>query len=397
MIALLATSVITLFATSTAAEEWEYGSGLKSELTFLHEFVNYEFDPDREHDWERGLMSASGLRFSYGSTSKHRLFQRHDILLNTGLGGGWRFMTHVRRYGTDHRSDDESSADLGFQKAVVSNISLCVYSDLYHAKDQIDGSIGVLATSVDRENYAQVLFVWDDLIWDARNCDGGDSDRLPLGLSWLARYTLGRWEAFTSGKLSAGFKRRYDDTHLSPDLRYQERRINDASVKLIRRTGDSSRWEAVISHYRFRDGRRYGDPGRNYDYRNEVTHGILRCLLPWRETYRVRLEAHGVGQVRRSDGFRRFRYERSEVMPAVFVTRSFGRNGVELGYFGAVYGWDYDDWDDAQDFSRDDYIDKMKIGWSYAFNKRSWVQMSLSHVVSLSNFGGGNMQYVVMF
>jgi len=394
LLALLVSLLILSF--SANAGEWEYGEGFDDELIFLHEFVNYEIDPDWRREWDRTLFSASGMRYSYGSVSKHTLFERSDVLINRDLGDGWGFRTHVRRYGATHRSDDEFSAFLGFRKSIAPALSLCLESDLSPDKDTVDGSFGVLVADKGDANYARLLFVWDDLTWDARNGEGGDSDRLPLGLSWLARYERGPWELFLSGKYTLGYDRNYPDVSRSPDLLGHERQMNEADMRLSRLFKNGVRCEAEVSLYHFDDSRGYRDYSLDYSYLNTVSHGALRCLIP-RGGNRIRLEAHGVRQFRRSDGSHDFRYDRREIMPAAFVSRAAGKHTVEIGYLSSVFDWEYDGYDGTPDHYRNDYIDKMKIGWTYEFNKRARIQFSLSHVVSISNFGGGNGQYVMVF
>jgi len=92
-----------------------------------------------------------------------------------------------------------------------------------------------------------------------------------------------------------------------------------------------------------------------------------------------------------------YSYRRRELLPAVFAARSLGDHEVELGWFGSAYDWDYDAVAAVGDYERNDYIDKVKLGWTYVFGEKSRIHLSLSHVVRLDNFGGGNAQYLLAF
>jgi len=113
--------------------------------------------------------------------------------------------------------------------------------------------------------------------------------------------------------------------------------------------------------------------------------------------YTARAELHGIKQYGRARGRKNYHYNRKECLPAFFISRPGKAHAFEIGYFGSFYGWDYNDVVDTFDFSRDDYVDKLKIGWIYHFTKRARIQLSLSHVVQRESFGGGNAQYMMFF
>jgi hypothetical protein len=41
--------------------------------------------------------------------------------------------------------------------------------------------------------------------------------------------------------------------------------------------------------------------------------------------------------------------------------------------------------------------DKVKAGWIFAFTPRAQVQFALSHELELERFGGGNVQFQLLF
>ena len=62
---------------------------------------------------------------------------------------------------------------------------------------------------------------------------------------------------------------------------------------------------------------------------------------------------------------------------------------------GTHHQWEYSigDWLD----DRAGYTDKIKLGWTYAFLPTARVQFSLSHELDLERFGGGNVQFQMVF
>ena len=73
--------------------------------------------------------------------------------------------------------------------------------------------------------------------------------------------------------------------------------------------------------------------------------------------------------------------------------RSFGT--IEIGYMGSFHEWQYED-DSGVETGRG-YVDKIKVGYGYAFSKSAWIGLSISHVLAIEEFGGGNAQFLLMF
>jgi hypothetical protein len=64
----------------------------------------------------------------------------------------------------------------------------------------------------------------------------------------------------------------------------------------------------------------------------------------------------------------------------------------------ALPSWDYQSFHNQE--TSNDYsglMDKVKIGWTYQFPQSSQIQISVSHEVQVGNFGGANLQYILLF
>ena len=94
---------------------------------------------------------------------------------------------------------------------------------------------------------------------------------------------------------------------------------------------------------------------------------------------------------------RQYCYRRDEMIPAVFLRHSFSGHTVKAGYLGSFHEWEYDELLAQNDYDRNDYADKLTLGWMYDFSRRASILLSVSHVVRFDRFGGGNMHYMMMF
>lgn len=377
------------------ADDWEYGKGFAEELLFLHAMINYDFHPDWQRGWERDQMNAAGVRASFGSISKSQLLHAEDIVLNTSLGCGWYFRTHLTWFGSRHEDIDRSSQFIEFQKTITGPLAFTAAGDVRHEKDEIDGAAGLLITSPSRTEYAALRFIWDDLCYDERNRDGGRSNREATGIGWLARWEHERWTVYTEGRYTGGFSRNFTDIDRSPDLAHHNRQVNLARLKAVYDFGKNMFIEAEISHMHFDEEKRFRSPGSDYSYLHEIHHGLVRWMAPVRPFRQLRFELHGVSEHARASGYRPLSYDRLDIMPAVFLRFGYETCPFEVGYFSSVYEWDYKRiWEGKSD-NTTGYADKAQIDWSIVISENASILFSLSHVIEWKRFGGGNIQLQV--
>jgi hypothetical protein len=64
----------------------------------------------------------------------------------------------------------------------------------------------------------------------------------------------------------------------------------------------------------------------------------------------------------------------------------------------ALPSWDYQSFHDQEpSYNYSGIMDKVKIGWTYQFPQSSQIHISVSHEVNVGNFGGANLQYILLF
>ena len=381
----------------TGAEDWDYDRVYDEELLYLHTLVNYEYDPDWQQSWEKDLMSCTGVRFNFGSVSATRLMHYEDVVINHDLSDGWRFRSTITLNYCRYKDVEENTRYLEFQRKLHGNLFVTVTADVQSDKDNADATVSLLHTDESREQYTQLHFCWDDLVYDARNNNGGVTTRQPFGFKWLSRHAGTKWIFFTHGKLSTGFKREYPDINKSPDSMYHHQRINQAFVRITRLIDEEARIESECSYYNFDESRRYRDTADDYRYSNRIFFTRLRYIFPVRRVWQVNCALLYVNQDADAGILKNYSFHRNEYIPVLFLKRSISDNALKIGYFGSFYDMDFDDSIDANYYDINDYIDKITAGWIHSFSSRAKILLSLSHVVSLKNFGGGNMQFFMNF
>jgi hypothetical protein len=101
----------------------------------------------------------------------------------------------------------------------------------------------------------------------------------------------------------------------------------------------------------------------------------------------------------KSVGYREHLYDRNDFLSAVSYERFLGRHIIELQYMFAIPSWDYQSFHEMEQPSNNysGNMDKVKIGWTYQFPLRSQIHISVSHEIQAGNFGGANLQYILLF
>jgi hypothetical protein len=216
-------------------------------------------------------------------------------------------------------------------------------------------------------------------------------------VQWVLRTGNDSWTLASNGKVTTGFSRDYPDIRLSPEVRRHGQRENRAEMTLAGKLPQKSRLELKISLYHFSETQLFTTSGRDYQYRDTIIQGAGRYLFSPGGANRVRLELNTVRQCARARGVPRFSYRRTEYLPGIFWKYGFTAQDLEIGYFSSVYRWEDDARPDGSDALRNGYVDKVRLGWTARFNPLARLHLSLSHVVNISSFGGGNAQFMMVF
>ena len=64
---------------------------------------------------------------------------------------------------------------------------------------------------------------------------------------------------------------------------------------------------------------------------------------------------------------------------------------------GSLQSWDYEGVFEIDDPQVDAYIDKLELAYTFDFSSKAYLKIAISHVIALSGFGGGNVQFAMDF
>lgn len=391
--------IILLFKSAIFAADfkWTFERGYKNDMLHLHSFVNYEFNPLWHYTWEKNLLKGNGFKFCIGSVTTNDLIGDGQLVINQDLGAGWRFLGYGDWYASRHQNTEEKSIFLGFEKRVIRNIHLFILFNPSSDKEFTDVNMGFSLIGSNRENYLRAALSLEDFVYDEKNDLGGQSNQYPVGVQWLIRYEIKKWCFYGEGKYSSGFERRYPDMELSPDMNFHQQQIDKFNTKLYYHITGASLLELSLYHYHFKEGKLYYESEFDYSYINYINNLTVKYVVPFKEKGRIHLQLHYLIKNANSDGYKGHDYRRKEFLPAIFYEYILPKNIFEFGYMSSIYDWNYDSITNVNDYLDEGYIEKVKFGWTYHFNENTKLQLSISHVVSITNFGGANLQYMMLF
>jgi hypothetical protein len=378
--------------------EWTYEFGYQDRLLFIHPFVNYDYNAYWHNDWEKNLFSGNGFLFSVGSVTTHELLVDGDLVINESLGAGWRFRGEGRWSETLHLKNTEKYTFMGLEKEVIDNSSVYLIVNPAYDKEYTDLNLGILYADSTYENYIRLGLLWEDFVYDDKNSFDAITDKVPFALQWYGRYQWDQFAIYSQGRLSQGFERRFTDQELSPDLTSHDLQHSNVTVKLYYFPSDVSILNLSFYQYQFNETKTFYADGFNYIYNTRITDIGLDYLLTLNEVNRLRLQLHYVVNRSKSIGYREHTFEREDLFSALSYERFFGRHIIELQYMFALPSWDYQSFHDQEpSYNYSGIMDKVKIGWTYQFPQSSQIHISVSHEVNVGNFGGANLQYILLF
>jgi hypothetical protein len=378
--------------------EWTKEFGYQDRLLFIHPFVNYDYNAYWYYDWEKNFFKGNGFLFSVGSVTTHELLVDGHLVINQSLGAGWRFRGEGRWSETLHLKNVVKKPFMGLEKEVVYNSSVYLIVNPAYDKEYTDLNFGILYADSSYENYLRVGLLWEEFVYDDKNNLDGVTDQVPYALQWYARYQWDQFAIYSQGRLSQGFKRQFPNEELSPDLTSHDLQHSNATLKFYYFPSDVSILNLSLYHYRFDESKTFYADSFNYNYKSDITDIGLDYLLTLKEVNRLRLQLHYVHNNGESIGFREHIFERDDFLSALSYERFFGRHIIELQYMFALPSWNYQSSHEQEVYY--DYsgiMDKVKIGWTYQFPQSSKIHISVSHEVQVGNFGGANLQYILLF
>ena len=378
--------------------EWTKEFGYQDRLLFIHPFVNYDYNAYWYYDWEKNFFKGNGFLFSVGSVTTHELLVDGHLTLNQSLGAGWRFRGEGRWSETLHLKNVVKRPFMGLEKRVISNTSLYLIVNPAYDKEFTDLNMGFLFADSTYENYLRVGLLWEDFVYDDKNNRDGVTDQEPYALQWYARYAWGKYALYSQGRLSQGFKRRYPNQELSPFETSHDLQHSNVTLKFYYLLSDVSIINLSLFHYRYDESKTFYLDSLNYTYKTDITDIGLDYLLTLKEVNRLRLQLHYVHKNGKSLGFRQHDFVRNDFLSALSYERFLGSHIIEVQYMFALPSWDYQSFHDQEPSSEySGIMDKIKLGWTYQFPQSSQIHISVSHEVQVGNFGGANLQYILLF
>jgi len=378
--------------------EWTYEHGYQDRLLFIHPFVNYDYNAYWHNDWEKNFFSGNGFLFSVGSVTTHELLVDGALFINQALGAGWRFRGEARWSETLHLKNVEKSTFMGLEKEVINNSSVYLIVNPAYDKEYTDLNMGILYADSTYENYIRLGLLWEDFVFDDKNSFDAVTDKVPFALQWYGRYQWDQFTIYSQGRWSQGFERRYPYQELSPDLTSHDLQNSNVTLKFYYFPSETSILNLSLYHYQFNETKTFYADSFNYNYNARITDIGIDYLLTLKEVNRLRLQLNYVNKKAKSIGYREHFFDREDFLSAVSYERFFGSHIIELQYMFALPSWDYQSFHDQEPSnSYSGIMDKVKIGWTYQFPQSSQIHISVSHEVNVGNFGGANLQYILLF
>lgn len=391
--------LVFLLSSEVAAEDfqWEFEDTYRDRMLYLHAFMNYQLDAFWQWEWEQSYFSRHGFRLTVGSVTTDELLVDGQLVINQDLGGGWRFRGRGTFYATHHLNSGERSSFMGFERTLYKNLAIFLLANPDYDKENTDASMGVLLTSQNREKYVRLAFITEDFVYQEKNDRGGISLKSPYALEWFLRYGSGKWWVYSGGKLSTGFERQYPDKEASPEIDYHQQQINHFTAKLYYLPADSSIIAMNFAYYQFEEAQNFTVPAQDYEYANTLYDTSIEFIAPFKRYNRFRLLSHYIHQSAQSREYSAHDFERNDLLMGLFYERFLSRHKIDLGYMFSLFEWDYKGFSGQDNYARDGYVDKIKLGWTYAFKNQARLQISISHQLNIGGFGGANLQYLMFF
>jgi hypothetical protein len=393
---------VTLLSAGALAQvptaKWEYEAPYRDPMLYLHSLVNYSHDLQWQFDWERRQLADNALRIKTGSVTSKELLTDTDININQPLNEKWRFQGSFSRAGLRQWPKVEERLLLGLERSVFESSAIYLTVNPEYSKEFIDIAAGYTLYGDNREQYARVGVLFEDVNYQTKTDTGGISEQDPIALQWLVRHALANdWYLYSQGEISSGFERIYPDETRSPDISRHDQRRNTALLRVSRATENGTAWSAWIEWYDFTEVMEYREPASDYDYQNtQLVLGVEHARV-LRERHRLRFLAHYVDHTAESIGFNEHSYDRSDILGAVFYEYLWPNSSATFGYGFGQPDIAYRTPDDSADYNLDDYWDKLMLGWRYAFSDDAQIYVSVAHEVSAKGFGGGAVRFQMFF
>ena len=378
--------------------DWEFEDPYTDQMLYLHALVNYSYDLQWQYDWERRQFVSNAIRVNTGSVTSKELLTDIDLNINQPLNDKWRFQGSFRRNGLRQRPEREDRLLVGFERSLFESSAVYVTVNPEFNKEFIDVAVGYTFYRDDRQQYIRVGTLIEDVNYETKNDLGGKTDQQPIALQWALRLGLANdWYIYSDGEVGSGFERSFPDATASPDVSHHDRRSNSAQLRVSRASDDGTVWSAWVEWYDFNEVKWFRQPGLDYDYENTQLDFAVEHVRMLGARHRLRLLMHYVDQKADSHGFNEHDYDRADVVGGAFYEYLWPNSGATFAYAFGQPDIAFQAPDAAENYTLDDYRDKLSIGWRYNFSEDAQIHLSVSHEVSVNGFGGGAVRFQMFF
>jgi hypothetical protein len=394
--------VILVLAANANAQtrdaDWEFEDPYDDQMLYLHALVNYSYDLQWQFDWERRQFVDNAFRINTGSVTSTELLTDVDLNINKTLNDKWRFQGSFRRNGLRQRPEPEDRLLVGFERSLFERSALYLTVNPEFNKEFIDVAAGYTFYRDDRQQYIRVGALFEDVNYETKNDLGGKTEQHPIALQWAVRLGLANdWFVYSDGEVGSGFERSFPDATASPDVSRHDRQSNVAQLRVSRASDDGTAWSAWVEWYDFNEVKQFRQPGFDYDYKNTQLDFAVEHVRVLGARHRLRLLVHYLDQKAESSGFNEHDYNRADVLGGAFYEYLWPNSGATFAYAFAQPDIVFDAPDPTQSYKRDDYRDKLIVGWRYNFSEDAQIHVSVSHEVSVNGFGGGAVRFQMFF
>jgi hypothetical protein len=393
---------ILLLATSANAQmrdaDWEFEDPYDDQMLYLHALVNYSYDLQWQFDWERRQFVNNAFRINTGSVASTELLTDIDLNINQTLNDKWRFQGSFRRDGLRQRPEREDRLLVGFERSLFERSAVYLTVNPEFNKEFIDIAAGYTFYRDDRQQYARVGALFEDVNYETKNDLGGKTEQNPVALQWAVRLGLANdWFVYSEGEVGSGFERLFLDETASPDVSRHDRRSNTAQLRVSRASDNGTAWSAWVEWYDFNEVMQFRQPGFDYDYENTQLDFAVEHVRVLGDRHRLRLLVHYLDQKAESRGFNEHDYTRTDVLGGAFYEYLWPNSGATFAYAFGQPDIIFQAPDATDSYKRDDYRDKLVVGWRYDFSEDAQIHVSVSHEVSVNGFGGGAVRFQLFF
>ena len=379
-------------------DDWDFEGGYRAQMLYLHSLVNYAYDLEWQYEWERRQFVGNSLRINTGSVASDELLTDVDLNINQPLNEKWRFLGRFTRDGRRWQPVREDQLLLGLERSILDSSAVYLTVNPEYSKEFIDIAAGYTFYKDNREQYVRIGLLVEDVNWSTKNRFGGSQERSPVAVEWTVRLGLvNDWWLFSDGAVGSGFERTFPDPTASPDVSRHDRRENTAQIRLTRAERNGKAWSAWVSWYDYNEVQEFRPPGFDYDYSTTVLDVAVEHTRRIGERHRLRLLAHYVEQQAESIGFNAHDYNRQDMLGGVFYEYLWPTSGVTFAYAFGQPDIIYTAPDPGDDYTLDEYHDKLILGWRYTFSDDAQIRLSISHEISAHGFGGGALQFQMFF